>query len=88
MSEILSNKSPFLYGLIDLQKKPVEGFFYRAQLTKTEKPTENSYFFIDKILGHKIIKKKKYYLVKYLYYDDRFNQYVLESDITQNYKDI
>ena len=57
-------------------------------MTKTQKPAKDNYFFIDKILGHKVINKKKYYLVKYLYYDDRFNEYVLESDITQNYKDV
>ena len=77
-----------LYRLIDLQKKPVEGYFYKAQLTQAQKPKDENYFFIDEILGHKIIKKKKYYLVKYLYYDDRFNEYVLESDITQNYQDL
>ena len=79
---------PVLYSLIDLQKKPVEGYYYKAQLTKTEKPKDNNYFFVEKILGHKVVDKKKYYLVKFLYYDDRFNEYVLESDITQNYKDI
>ena len=77
-----------LYSLIDLLKKPVDGYFYRAQLTKTEKPKSENFFFIEKVLGHKFVKKKKYFLVKFLYYDDRFNEYVLESDITQNFKDL
>ena len=77
-----------LYSIIDLLKKPVEGYFYKEQLTKTEKPKDESFFFIEKILGHKVVKKKKYFLVKFLYYDDRFNEYVLESDITQNFQDL
>lgn len=87
MSKILANKNPILYSLIDLKHKPVIGFFYGAQLTKTKKPEKENYFLIDKILGHKIIKQKKYYLCKFLYYDDRFNEYVLESDITENFQD-
>ncbi len=88
MSKILSNKTPVLYSLIDLQKQPVLGYFYAIQLTKTQKPKDKSYFLIEKILGHKIVKNKKYYLCKFLYYNDRFNEYVLESDITQNFKDL
>ena len=74
--------------MIDLLKRPVEGFFYQKQLTKTEKPKSDNFFFIEKILGHKVVNKKKYFLVKFLYYDDRFNEYVLESDITQNFEDL
>jgi hypothetical protein len=84
----LSNKKPVLFGLIDLQKTPVEGYFYSAQLTKTEKPKNNSYFLIEKVLGHKIVNNRKYFLCKFLYYNEKFNEYVLESDITQSFKDI
>jgi hypothetical protein len=87
VSEILSNKDPVLFSLIDLKKEPLEGYFYSAQLTKTEKPKDKSYFLIEKILGHKFVNKKKYFLVKYLYYDNRFNEYVLESDITKNFEE-
>ena len=88
MSKVLSNKNPVLYSIIDLLKKPVEGYFHKEQLIKTQKPKDDSFFFIDKILGHKVVKNKKYYLVKFLYYDNRFNEYVLESDITQNFQDL
>ena len=77
-----------LYSLIELQKEPIVGYFYAKQLTKTDKPKDRSYFFIDKILGHKVVKNKKKFLCKFLYYDNRFNEYVLESDITQNFKDL
>ena len=88
MSEILSTKNPVLYSLVDLLKKPIEGHFYSDQLTKTQKPKNESFFLIEKILGHKVVNKKKYFLVKFLYYDDRFNEYVLESDMTQNFEDL
>lgn len=87
VSNILANKTPVLYGLKDLKQRPVTGFFYSAQLTKTKEPKKENYFLIEKILGHKMIRNKKYYLCKFLYYDDRFNEYVLESDISENFED-
>ena len=77
-----------LYSLVNLLHKPVDGYFYRAQLNKTQKPKKDNFFFVEKILGHKVVNKKKYFLVKFLYYSDQFNEYILESDITQNYEDL
>jgi hypothetical protein len=37
---------------------------------------------VEKILGQKIIKKKKFFLVKFLFYPAKFNQYVSESNVT------
>ena len=59
-----------------------------SSLPKHKNQKTKIIFFIEKILGHKIVKSKKYYLCKFLYYDNRFNEYVLESDITQNFKDL
>ena len=77
-----------LYSLVNLLQKPVDGYFYREQLTKTQKPKKDSFFFIEKVLGHKVVNKKKYFLVKFLYYGDDFNEYVLESDISEDYRDL
>jgi hypothetical protein len=59
---------PTIYKLVDLANDPVEGFYYSAQLTKASVPTPDSYFFVEKILGHKFQNGVKKYLVKYLFY--------------------
>ena len=61
-------------------KEAVPTFYYRAQLTKTEAPKSSDYFFVEKILGKKKIKGEVNYLVKYLYYPNKFNQYVPETN--------
>ena len=37
---------------------------------------KKDFFFVEKILAKKIVKKKQYALVKFLYYPSKFNQYV------------
>jgi len=69
-----------MYKLIDLMKDKVPGQFYKEQLTKSPAPKSSDYFFVEKVLGSKKIKGKLHYLVKYLYYPDKFNQYVPKSN--------
>lgn len=68
IKDILGQVQPTLYKLVDLANDPVEGFYYGSQLTSASEPTPNSYFFVEKILGHKIIRGEKLYLVKFLFY--------------------
>ena len=65
-----------LYKVTDLLKSDVEGFFYQHQLTKAPIPKTTDYFFVEKVLGEKTIRGVKHYLVKYLYYPNKFNQYI------------
>ena len=72
---------PPLFSLIDLMKDKVPGHYYFEQLTKAPVPEhQKDFFLIEKILGEKIVKKKKYFLVKFLYYPTKFNQYVPEEN--------
>ena len=58
-------------------KDPVEGKFYEKQLLRAPIPDyQKDFFFVEKILHTKIVKRQKYALVKYLYYPNKFNQYV------------
>ena len=66
---------------MDLQNTPMSSFHYREQLTKAKEPSAKDYFFIEKVLGHKTVKKQKFLKVKFLYYPNKFNAYVLESDV-------
>ena len=69
-----------MFKLIDLMKDPVEGQYYREQLTKALGPKQSDYFFVEKILGTKKIKGVQHFLVKYLYYPNKFNQYIPKSN--------
>lgn len=58
----------------------VPGFYYRQQLTKAPPPSEKDYFFVEKVLQEKVVQGKKYFLVKYLFYPPKFNQWVAETN--------
>jgi hypothetical protein len=73
---------PPLYSLIDLMSDKVPGHFYRQQLTKAPSPNyKKDFFFVEKVISEKTLRGQKYYLVKFLYYPSKFNQYVLAKDM-------
>jgi AAA+ superfamily predicted ATPase len=55
---------------------PVPGNYYRQQLVKSPAPNGNTDFFVEKILKKKRANRRTLYLVKYLYYPDKFNQWI------------
>lgn len=60
----------------------VKGKFYKEQLTKAPKPDYKKNFFeIEKVIKTKVINKKKYLFVKFLYYPSKFNEYVLMDNV-------
>ena len=60
----------------------VPGHFYEEQLTKAPNPNlKEDFFFVEKILGQKSVRGRKYFLVKYLFYPNKFNQFVPEENI-------
>jgi AAA+ superfamily predicted ATPase len=62
-------------------KDPVPGYFYQEQLTLAPNPNYKEDFFeVEEVLGKKKIKNKTFYLVKYLYYPAKFNQYIPEEN--------
>jgi len=82
ISEVFAQKSPVLFTLIDLLGEKVPGYFYAKELTKSKDLNyETDYFFVEKILKRKTVKKEKYCLVKYLFYSNKFNEWVKEKDI-------
>ena len=80
VAEIRAQIQPVMFKLVDLMNDPVEGQYYREQLTKSPPPKSTDYFFIEKILGQKTIKGEPHFLVKYLYYPNKFNQYVPQAN--------
>ncbi len=82
MAKIDASINPPLFSLIDLMKDPVPGHFYQEQLTVAPSPNYKKDFFeVEKVIDTKIIKKKKFYLVKFLYYPSKFNQLIPEENL-------
>ena len=77
MSAVNASVNPPLFSLIDLLKDPVNGFYYREQLTVAPQPDlKKDFFAIEKVIKTVKRHKKKFYLVKYLYYPSKFNQFI------------
>ena len=79
-----AERLPVMFKLKDLLKDDVPGQYYRQQLTKSPPPKASDYFMVEKILGQKKIKGVQHYLVKYLFYPNKFNQYIPKSNIKAN----
>ena len=62
-------------------KDKVPGHYYREQLTPAPAPSAKDYFFVEKILSEKTVKGHKYFLVKFLYYPSKFNEYVPSENL-------
>ena len=75
-----AGKNPPLYQIKDLLGEIQPGFFYREQLLLGEKPASGDFFRIEKILGQRQRNGKTEYLLKYLHYPNKFNQWVPESN--------
>ena len=68
ISRVDAGKTPHLFKLQDLKQKEIPGFYYRAQLLKTEEPQPGQTFKIEKVIKVKKIKSEKWAYVKYLHY--------------------
>ncbi len=81
ISQVDAGKKPVLYKLIDLNKDPVDGFFYKEQLTKTKEPEWEKTFHVEDIIKEENIRGVPYVYVKYLHYPKKFNQWIPKSNI-------
>jgi hypothetical protein len=82
VSSVNASVKPPLFSLVDLLKDPVEGFYYREQLTLAPKPDyKNDFFAVEKVIKTITRNKKKIFLVKYLYYPSKFNQFIPEENM-------
>jgi len=85
VDQVLAQKVPPIFKLVNILNEPVPGYFYREELTKSE-PLDYSkdYFMVEKIVKTKYVKGTKYCLLKYLFYPSRFNEWVKDSDIKRS----
>ncbi len=83
IKEVDAGKSPVLYKLEDLKEEPIQGFFYKEQLTKTKPPDNAKTFHVEDILAEKEINGEPYIYVKYLHYPAKFNEWIPEANMVK-----
>jgi hypothetical protein len=77
----INKTNPVTYQLIDLLNDPIEGSFYAQELQKVDKSVLDKPFRIEKVVKTRTRNGVKESLVKYLGYDDRFNEWLPSSTI-------
>ena len=73
---------PFVYKLEDYHQEEIDGYFYEEELSYVPNPEQLEYK-IEKILRYKTIKGKKYGLVKWKGYSDKFNDWLPVESLTK-----
>lgn len=73
-------RDPPVYRIQDLLSEPIQGTFYAQELQKVQ--TKENYS-IEKILRKRIKDGHLQYLVKFVGYPSKFNQWIMSSDITK-----
>jgi hypothetical protein len=81
ISQVRAFIKPPLYLLSTLKDKPVDGYFYAAQLHKTTKPTSETTYHIEKELEKRVRNGKTETKVKWIGYDNSHNSWVSEEDM-------
>ena len=69
--------NPFTYNLKDMNGEPIDGSFYGDELQKTNQEV----YRIEKIIRKKKINGIEHGLVKWLGYNDKFNEWKPMSEI-------
>lgn len=73
------NTDPITYEIKDAGGEAVEGCFYEEELQKVMPPEK---YKIEEILAEKKVGRKKFYLIKWLGYPEKFNQWIQDKHIT------
>ena len=79
----VSNKYPFVYYLQEYDGEPLEGSFYEEELQKAK---YHDIFLIDEELKTRTYKGKKQVLVKWLGWEDKYNQWIDADSIAEKKK--
>jgi hypothetical protein len=81
VSAVNTQTNPFLYSLKELNEKPVKKKYYSWQLRTAPDPY-TTVLPVEKILKTRVVKGgKKEYFVKWLFYDNSYNQWVNQNQI-------
>lgn len=69
-----------MYRIVDFLDEKVKGNFYEPELQSVEKNTE-SLWLIEKIIWKRQRRGRKEVYVKFVGWDDKFNSWILESEV-------
>ena len=72
--------NPIVYKLEDSEGEDLNGIFYENELSAYS-PSEETEYKIEAVLGRKTLKGKKYVLVKYKGWPDKFNEWLPASQL-------
>lgn len=78
-----AGKKPILYVLEDLLGEKVKGYFYISQLVQSPEPKQGQFFKVQQILKKRKVNGKQEYLVKFLHYPNKFNEWIKEEDLLE-----
>ena len=81
--KVRDDTNPPTYKLEDLEGEAVNGTFYEQELQKSDQ----SVFFIEKILKRRTVKGVKEVYVKWSGYTSRFNSWIPASDVINTKKE-
>jgi hypothetical protein len=71
--------TPPTYVLKDLKDEELSGVFYEKELQKVDQ--NNDIYRIEKVVDQKTINKKKYFLIKWLGWPEKFNSWEREENL-------
>ena len=74
---------PTVYELEDTKGEELTGIYYEDELSPYD-VTEETTYKVEKVLGKKTVKGKKYVLVKYKGRPDKFNEWIPTENLTVN----
>lgn len=80
----INKTNPVTYQLVDLLDDPIDGSFYEQELQKVDKSVLDKPFRIEKVIKTRTKNGIQESLVKYLGYDDRFNEWIPSENIQTN----
>ena len=73
-------RHPRVYKLKDIEGEPIEGIFYKEEIQKINKP-EDAVYRAEKVLRRRTTNGKKEVFVKWKGWPDKFNSWILETDL-------
>ena len=74
---------PIVYELEDTKEKKLTGIYYKDELSPYD-VTEETTYKVEKVLGKKTVKGKKYVLVKYKGWPDKFKKWIPTENLIVN----
>ena len=72
---------PKVYKLQDLKGEDSTGIYYEDELSPYDE-TDKTTYKVEKVLGKKTVKGKKFVLVKYKGWPEKFNEWLPAENVT------